>query len=205
MRIMIATEGESEVRVLPEIVCAVRPEVICKKVLKVTCQPDGTPKHIANAACSLLYIAESKDVDKFVLVLDREDNQREAGTIARDVKQAIMALRSWPFEVSVVLKDRTLENWLIADLDALRKQRARFRVTDAVARQVEPDKADRVRAIEVLKRVTLGRGYDKKIDGLNIAKRLDVDAAGMHSRSFRHFLHVLGHETYSEQCRRPAL
>jgi hypothetical protein len=106
----------------------------------------------------------------------------------------------WPFEVRVVIKDRTLENWLIADLQALRQQHARFTITAALARQVEPDKADRVNALNFLNRATNGRSYDKKVDGVNIAERMDVDKAAQNSRSLRHLLHVLHHDSYSDQC-----
>ena len=139
----------------------------------------------------------------FVLVLDREQQDGCPGALADALKTEMERLGPWPFRVDVVYKDRALENWLIADLKALRAQRARYDVSSALVRQVEPDKADRVKAIDLLNKAAKGRQYEKIEDGKKIAERVDLLAAARHSRSFRHMLHVLGHVEYPDQCRQP--
>ncbi|MEV8179010.1 DUF4276 family protein [Cellulosimicrobium funkei] len=202
---MVATEGASEFVSLPEILKGVRIEGLrpVVQVIRVPCQPDGAARLIARAAEPSLKIAIAKRCDAYVLVLDREQRTERAGAIAATIKSEVERLGRWPFDVFVVMKDRAFENWLVADLNALRSQRARFTVTSAMARRVEPDKADRAPAIEMLEAASNGKSYDKKGDGLNIARRMDVEAAARHSRSFRHLLHVLQHDSYAAQCKQP--
>lgn len=103
-----------------------------------------------------------------------------------------------------MIKDRTFENWLIADPGAFKKQKARFKITKALESQVVPDKADRVPADRWLDSAVVGKSsYEKKRDATNTVKHFSVARAAKNSRSFRHFCHVLGYEDYAEQCKRP--
>lgn len=205
MSVIIATEGVSEYRALPEILKSVRSGggALNARVLKISCQPDGPVRGIARSAKVALNIASAKKAELFVLVLDREQRAEAPGDLAAEIASEIFALDNWRFRLAVVMKDRMFENWLVADLGALRKQPARFTVTDAMARRVEPNKADRVDATKLLEQAAIRQSYDKQADSLKIAKRMDIDKAALHSRSLRHLLHVLGHETYMQQCRQP--
>lgn len=205
MSVVIATEGVSEYRALPEILKSVRSGggALNARVLKISCQPDGPVRGIARATKTALNIAKAKNAELFVLVLDREQRSAAPGDLAAEIVSEIFALDNWRFRLAVVMKDRMFENWLVADLGALRKQPARFTVTNAMVRKVEPNKADRVNATKLLEQAAVRQSYDKQADSLKIAKRMDIEKAALHSRSLRHFLHVLGHDTYMQQCRQP--
>lgn len=160
-------------------------------VLHVKCQPDGPTRGIAKACEPVLRQAKARAADLFILVIDREKQTCPPGNLAAALTADIKRLGPWSFEVEVVYKDRTFENWLIADLDALRAQPARFKVSAALARQVEPDKADSVEALGLLKSAVKGKQYEKAQDSQKIAERMDLTSAARNSRSIRHLLHVL--------------
>lgn len=204
MKAVVATEGMGEYKLLPELFHRAGIDGLVTCMLKVDCQPDGSAYHVAKSCSPALKIARLKGVDLFVLIIDRENQQTVPGSLAVAVCAAIQAIDAWPFEVSVVYKDRTFENWLIADPEALKLQPARFNFTQAMVRQVTPNKADKVKAIDILKRAAIGRSYDKIADGARIIAKYDVLAAAANSRSLRHLLHVLGHSCYGSQCRLPA-
>ncbi|MEV8358496.1 DUF4276 family protein [Microbacterium sp. NPDC076895] len=203
MKTMIVTEGMGEFSAFKTLFTSLPTKngALAPRIAHVTCQPDGAVKGIAKACEPLLRQAHARKVDLFVLVIDREQQARTPGELARALKSQLDSLSPGLFRIEVVYKDRTFENWLIADLDALRKQRARYEVSDALVRQVEPDKADMVKALDLLKKAARGKQYDKIDDGQKIANRLDLMAAARHSRSFRHLLHILGHVDYLHQCR----
>ena len=206
MKTMIVTEGTGEFSAFKTLFTSLPTTTgsLAPKVVHVTCQPDGPVKGIAKACGPLLRQAHARKTDLFVLVIDREQQLSTPGELSPAMKAELERISPGSFRIEVVYKDRTFENWLIADLDALRKQRARYEVSDALVRQVEPDKADRVKALDLLKKATKGKQYDKIVDGQKIAERIDLMAAARHSRSFRHLLHILGHVEYLDQCRQAA-
>lgn len=172
-------------------------------MLRVVCQPDGPVKGIAKACGPALRQAKARGAELFVLVIDREQQQESVGALATVLKGELEKAGPWPFKVEVVFKDRTFENWLVADVQAVREQRGRFDLTQSAVRKVEPDKADHVDALAILQKAAKGKQYEKIEDGRKIAGHLDLSRAAKNSRSLRHMLHVLGVEAYADQCRRP--
>jgi len=136
-------------------------------------------------------------------LIDREQQEACPGQIATLLEQEF-GRKGTNLAVRVALKDRTFENWLIADLGALQSQPARFAVTAAISRCVEPDKADRCDAEKIIKKAAANGQYDKITDAERISTKLDIESAARNSRSFRHFLHILGHSSYRSQCRLPS-
>lgn len=205
MKAVIVTEGLGEFSAFKRLFGSVPTAngLLSTTVLHVACQPDGPMPGIAKACEPRLRDARARRADLFVLVLDREQQGPRPGELAQSLSDELVRLGPWPFEVRVVYKDRTFENWLISDLGALRSQRARYDVTDALVRKIEPDKADRVAALDLLKKAVKGKQYEKIEDGKRIAEKMNVKAAARNSRSLRHLLHVLGHTDYSVQCRQP--
>lgn len=203
MKTMIVTEGVGEYSAFKVLFSSLPTTsgALAPKIVRVTCQPDGPIKGIAKACEPLLRQAHARKTDLFVLVIDREQQESTPLELASALKGELASLSPGSFHIEVVYKDRTFENWLIADLNALRKQPARYAVSNALIRHVEPDKADSARAIDLLKKAVKGKQYDKIDDGQKIADRLDLMAAARNSRSFRHLLHVLGHVEYLDQCR----
>lgn len=204
---MIATEGMGEFSAFKSLFASLPTATgtLSPRIVHLTCQPDGPIKGIAKACGPLLRQANARNADLFVLVIDREQQVRTPRELALALQDELVRTSPGSFRIEVVYKDRTFENWLIADLSALRKQRARYQVSDALVRQVEPDKADTARALDLLKRAAKGKEYDKIDDGQKIADRLDLMEAARNSRSFRHLLHILGHAEYRDQCKRPVM
>jgi hypothetical protein len=204
MEVIIATEGLGEYAAFKRLFASLPTSQgsLSPRVLHVTCQPDGPTRGIAKKCEPLLRQARARNADLFVLVIDRERQDSRAGELAQRLQSEIDRLGPWPFRVEVVYKDRTFENWLVADLGALRRQPARYEVTSAMANQIEPDKADRVNALALLKKAAKARHYEKIEDGKRIVEHMSVEAAARNSRSLRHLLHVLGHTSYQSQCRR---
>lgn len=203
MRVALITEGVSEFKSLPMLYpqLQARSGNILFSPLKVNVPPTAAPRIIARECRSRLLIAQAKGANIAVIVLDREDREECAGLIATEVGQAASA-SCHALPVKVVLKDRTFENWLIADLEALRKRPARFQVSKGAVRRVEPGKADRCDGYSILTSCIKGDRYEKVRDSQAICSNMDVTAVARHSRSFRHFLHMLGDPMYATQCRR---
>lgn len=149
-------------------------------------------KHVA--------VLSGRAVDRIVVLVDREERTDCCGKLANDLATALAA--TYPFQFTVVVKNRTFENWLIADIDALSQQRQRFVVSAAHRRRVEPNKADRVDALRLLKEAAK-EGYSKVVDAERIMRRADVLRIAANSRSFRRYLRVLDYPTYRHQSRVP--
>lgn len=95
------------------------------------------------------------------------------------------------------------ENWLVSDVEALKCQPGRFAVSDADARRVVPNRADRIDAMTLLKRMCKDAAYEKVRDSERILTRADVMRMAENSRSFRRFLRVVGHPSYQRQSASP--
>ncbi|GAA0948580.1 hypothetical protein GCM10009554_46320 [Kribbella koreensis] len=207
MRIAILTEGDGEFKALPRLYPQLReaiPRSTILRPLKVATTPYAAPGTIAQQCISRLTIAKSQQADRFILLLDREQQDKCSGVIADSISsQIIKKISLPPKSLYVVLKDRTFENWLIADPDALRSQRARFRLTVAFERAAGRGGSDRADALSLLKAVAVGSDYDKIEDADRICARQSIGKVASNSRSFRHFLHAIGHPDYQDQCRQP--
>lgn len=206
MKIAVVTEGESEYAALPKLESQLvaRTEMSSMRVLKLSVQPDGPPAKIARALKDKLLPLLRGRFDMVILLIDREQQSASCGTIATQIQAELVKQCGSTMPITVALKDRCFENWVVADLDALGAQSARYRITRSHRAKTEPNKADTVDALRLLNEATIGPRYDKVKDGIRWAQKADVAKAAQHSRSFRHLLHVLGDETYLDQCRSPA-
>lgn len=207
MRISIITEGKSEFASLPKIYDQLRRRTgnIILAPLLVSVAPDASPAVVARECKSRIAIAlGSQRPDLIIILLDREQQAEPPGTIASVIENAVLRACGEDPRVRVVLKDRTFENWLVADLDGLESMPARFDVSVNMRRAVEPNRADSCDALGLLKK-SARRGYEKIDDSIKIMERYDVGRAARHSRSVRHFLHVLGDPLYASQCRAAVL
>lgn len=204
-RIAFITEGQSEFQSLPFLYeqLSARSNTVLLSPLRINVSPDAPVAHIAKQSKALVKIALARRVDLVVVLFDRERAPSSPGEIAVGLRNAIHEACELQGTCEVVIKDRMYENWLVADVDGLKSHRKRFRVTQAVERQVAPNKADRADALALLKKAAIGSDYDKVADSKRICRTLDVERAAQNSRSFRHLLHVLGDFDYSSQCKVP--
>lgn len=203
MKIAILTEGVSEFKSLPILYSQIHAQInaLVMKPLKISTSPDAPTNAIVRECQSKILMAERSGANRVVLILDREQQQGCPGIIAESIEAAINKTSALP--VSVVLKNRTYENWLIADVDGLKTLKGRFNIDRSFVSKVKPDKADSVDGYVLLNRASRRGEYDKVPDGEKIAKTMNVSRAAANSRSFRHFLHVLGYGAYREGCRLP--
>jgi hypothetical protein len=167
----------------------------------VSVHPRARPAQIAKACNDKIVLSLQGTADLVVVLLDREDASGCCGDLAKTVEAALRPPKGRGLSARVVLKDRMFENWLVADLEALRSQPARFKVSEAMRNKIEIGKADGCDAAELLRAAALRKPFDKVKDAEAICERIDPVRAARHSRSFRHLLHVLGDPLYATGCR----
>lgn len=198
------TEGTAEYQSLPLIYPQLnnRSGNQIVETLKINVSPTAPEAVIARECRSRLKIAAAKAAHLVIVVLDREQQDRCPGEFAHAVLSFLTLDAQYKPRIQVVIKDRCFENWLVADISSLAKFPKRFQVSQNMRRIVEPGKADRCDGQALMRRAVIGRsGYDKVEDARRICGALSVAGVARNSRSFRHFLHVVGDRQYLEQCK----
>ncbi len=199
MTIGIIVEGQEESQSLSHITAKIDIKgVTIRKPLYAPIEPKATPGQIAKALESRLKILGV--IDRVLILIDLENLDTCPGKRAEFLEQAV---RKMGYEnVQVVIKQRTFENWLIADCDALR-QLTNFTLTKALIRQVT-GKADSIPdAVKLLSSVKNDkRSFHKTQDGTAVAKKATPNTIALHSRSLRRFLRLLTHPAYKNQSKK---
>lgn len=201
-RVGVIVDGDSEYHALPKLLRRI-PDTECQLVstLLAPIPPTATPGVIANSCRSRIEILARQQVSDIIVLLDREDDPDCPGSRALAIGSKLTIPASC--RGYVVIKDRMFENWLIADLNALKLFPKRYNITPAVERKVIGDRADSVNALALMKAVTKP-SYDKVPDSKKILSVADPMNMAANSRSFRHLLRVLGNTTYKDQSKRPS-
>jgi len=204
VNIAIITEGVSEYRSIPLLYPQLNRRSGNRIVatMRVNVSPLAPDKVIAHKCAPLLVAAKAKSAERVVVLLDREQRDECAGDIASSLEFAISARSPGPI-ICVVLKDRTYENWLLADVDALAAQPGRFRLTQGLVKAVQPDRADSCTGIQLLGKAAIKVPYSKVEDSVRICRKMDLGRASQHSRSLRRFLRIIDDAAYLEQSRLP--
>lgn len=199
MNIGIVTEGLAERTALEEIVKELRKAgITILKPIRANVEPKATAKQMAKAAKSAISLLNRKGCKKIIFLIDFEDqkvciidkkNELEASLNNLDVG-----------EVSVVIKARQFENWLIADPDAIDKCK-NFNITKAFKNRVETNKADSVsKPVTELERIkTNKKSFDKNSDTVAIAKNCNPVTMARNSRSFRRFMYLIDHPMWIDK------
>lgn len=207
MKIGVVADGDSEVAALPKLydsISAASGNSLAHPI-KAEVHPEGKIGTIVKNYADVLQTLTGKEFDKVVVLIDRERRDECCGTIAAEIVEALKKREEWQFELAVVVKDRTFEHWLIADIRALKAQQARFRLNETAATMVSQRGADALDADALLKRWAIKpHSYQKIKDSVRILEQADPLRMAMTSRSFRRFLHCLGHPAYSAQSRKAA-
>lgn len=202
MKVGIVVEGQAELLALRRLLPKIRAPGRQLTAAHALMQPHAPPGQIALAATKKLATLRADGAQTFVVLIDCEDPGRCPCQFAKGIQQALAKLE-WP-GVHVVVKTLKFENWLIADVDALKRMRARFRVTRRFEKRVSPNKADNVAdATAELARLCQGDAYHKREDPLKIAEHQEPRRIAENSRSFRRFLRVVGCRKYASQSRKP--
>jgi hypothetical protein len=195
-------EGTGEVPTLSKIIQKLQTKnAILGRPLRADLQPKATPAQVAASAKNAIAYFCRRNVDLVVVLIDREDNAN-APTFSAALRQAFQSL--YPrITIEVVVKDSCVENWLIADPDALKLQKKRFNITPAFVNRVIPNKADLQNAHAMLNDAAIKFNYDKGSDPQKITQLQDPHRVASNSRSFRRFLRVIGDPKYATQSKLP--
>lgn len=200
MKVGLVVDGDSELLALPILLPRIRGTHRVIKTVKADIQPYSSPQNIARKVQRQLPILKELGVQIVVIVLDREKNPQCCGQWSSAIRDAVISLAGGSnfSEFRIVLKNRTFENWLIADQASLLSQKSRFRW-----RRLSGE-VDELNARDLLNRAAIGAAYHKIRDSIRIVKLAEPAQIGSQSRSFRKFLGVLGCAEYRTQTRQAA-
>jgi hypothetical protein len=191
MKIGVVVDGDSEFTALPALYESLRAATghTFLNPIKAPLQPMAPYPVIARAARKSVEQLLQRGAQRVLILVDRETRHECPPLLAQSIQGEVTA----DADVLVVIKDRTFENWLIADLSALKSQNAKYTISGATERSVR-NKADAVDALPLLKRcLRPGMTYHKVQDARRIMDRADIAEIARHSRSFRRFLASSGH------------
>jgi hypothetical protein len=201
MKIGLVVDGVSEYSALPYVLNRLAPLTGHQylRVIKADIQPLAPLPSIARVCKPAVAQLAARGADRILVLLDREQQEACAPTLASDLG---LVLSTSGCPATVIYKDRTFENWLLGDVNAIRAHPARFNIAPGQIRQIQPDRVDRVDGLAML-RLIARRGYDKVGDSRVILESAQPAQIGLHSRSFRKFLREVGDPTYAAQSRVP--
>ncbi|MDW4908742.1 DUF4276 family protein [Streptomyces sp. ADMS] len=203
-RIGVVTEGESEVKGLPEIYPALEERVGSQllRPIRSSVDPLSPIPVLTKGLRTGIQLSLARNAQLVVVLLDRENSETCAGARAADIERRLR--EEVDDVVRVVIKDRTFENWLIASPEAFIKQRSKYSHPERISRAACPNKADRHDAPCDLINSAMTKGrYDKTADAPRILRFSNLDSMAANSRSFRRFLAVLGDPKYASGSKRP--
>jgi hypothetical protein len=207
VKVALIVDGLGEVAALPILYSRIRTtHALLKPVHERRLQPLARPEQIASIVARRCEVLADQGVDLIVVLLDRETRDECPGAFASRLQAMIVQqIRFGSFNVAVVLKNRRLENWLVADLECLNRAPRLFADRHRVVQSVPVGNADGVEdAFDILQRACGPRGRYNKVEGAKaICTHLDPGRAALNSRSFRRFLRVLEDSRYLDQSRLP--
>jgi hypothetical protein len=206
MKIGLIVDGDSEYYSLAKVLSRVQTDDQILNPLLADIQPLAPAAQVARVVRPGILTLASRGVERVVVLLDLEHRAPCAGPWATELRGAIVggcADCGVP-DLRIVLKRRMYENWLVGDLDALRRMPARFAVPASAVASVVPNKADNIDALALLKAAARKTPYHKTNDAQRIMQRADPLVIGQNSRSFRKLLQLVGSTVYAGQTLVPA-
>lgn len=191
MKIGFLTEGRGEVPALPKLFAELKsmasiPVQYLHPVF-VDVSPDAPAKLIARGVKPRLDALVGRGANKLVLVLDRESVKISAAKRAAEISTALT--QHCTHNVCVIIKDRCIENWLIADPQAYRKQRALF--PNAARIRYPSGRADNQDAEALIKAAIVNGNYDKMRHPEKILSKSSPAVMALNSKSFAQFVSVV--------------
>jgi len=206
MRIGLIVDGESELAAMPKLfpILNATLEHHVVGIVQRAIQPKAPTSTIVLACNGGVRALKRTRPDRAIVLLDREDLAECPGSFAERIREGVARVaRAGDPDVRVVVKDRTFENWLIADVMAVKGSPGRFNLTNAMERQIARASADHVDADQIIRSACIGGSYQKTKDSARIMRHASIDRIAANSRSFRRFLRVLDHPDYRDQSRNP--
>jgi len=205
MRFGPIVDGQAEFFSLPKLIPRIPGNHIILRPLRADIQPYSPIPRIVQAVKSRLHIHASKGADVALVVLDRESRMDCPGEWGQRLESALRVgcAGCGIDRFKVVVKNRMFENWLISDPHAIAGMTSRFKLTPNQIALIEPDKADEIDALAILRTAAIKKSYDKVQDAVRILKAANPVVMGKNSRSFRRLLHVVGSPPYQNQSKNP--
>jgi hypothetical protein len=204
-KIGIIVDGQAEYRSLPELMGKIQTPYAILNPIYADIQPFAPPGQIAQSIRKKLPILKAQNAKNVIVLIDRETRTECPGEFANSIMNRLQVpCANLGFtNLTVVIKDKTFENWLLSDPVALRQLRGRFH-TKYTQRQTLFTRADTTPALQWIKEAVNGESYNKVSDSINILRRADPLRMAISSRSFRRFLRVVGHPLYFAQSKKSA-
>lgn len=203
MKIGIIVDGDAESQALFNLTQNINIENIqIIKPIYADIQPKASFEQIAKKALKSIGFLRGKNADKIIGFIDREDSEACPTEIRNKPEEAFKKIANE--DICIVVKNRKFENWLCADIEALKKMPRRFSVTTAFENQVK-NKADSIKDAEkLLDTITIPKEsrYHKRKDAQNITAKQNILNIACNSRSFRRFLRLISHPSYLEQSKK---
>lgn len=201
MKIGIIADGQAEIVALRELFARITVDgvTLCNP-LYADMQPLSSPAQVFKAAEGKLAICSQRGCNRTIVLLDHEDRTDCPGIRATEITSIFS--KNGHSSVSVVIKQRAFENWLIGDLDSVRKCGKRFNIRDGLIERVKKSGADSLSAIALLDGCVTD-GYSKRRDAIQICKAICPLEVARNSRSFRKLLRACGHSKYLKQSKSP--
>ncbi|WP_006575606.1 DUF4276 family protein [Cupriavidus sp. HPC(L)] len=204
-KIGIIVEGAGEIDAISSLIGKVDSVHEIKGTpLRADLQPKATPMVIARSARSQVLTWCRRGVDSILILIDREDHPC-AVQFSQELRTAFNKLYSdTKIDFQVVVKDKSIENWLIADPVALKTMTARFKVSAAFEKAIQNKCCDSItNPIDLLNSISIKKRYHKGDDPASICKQQNPLRAAANSRSYRKLLRELGSKQYATQSKYP--
>lgn len=186
LRVGIVTEGRGEVPAFPPLYPSLQALVAPSRQVQflnpafAPADPCAPPVVIAKACKPRVDALHARGAELVFVTLDRECITETAIQRGEAIGQQLAAMCAG--ETVVLIKDRAVENWLIADPGAFDRSRALF--PDAARVRYPQGRADSQDAIALIKAAIKGGRYDKMRHPTKIWERSDCAVMEVNSRSF---------------------
>lgn len=195
-KVGFVTEGDAEIASLPELYpqLEVRTNNQFLRPVRANVDPLAPVPVIAKGVTERVRLSIARGATAVVVLLDREDHVDSASVRAAQIQAGLR--KFFGGNVSVVVKDRMYENWLISCPASFVAQKGRFPSCEAI--RFPEGRGDAVPNATRLIGQARGRGdYEKVADAKRLLQKADVDALARNSRSFRRLLAVIGDPLYA--------
>lgn len=135
---------------------------------------ESLDRYVRRAIIPAVDICLQKHPDIVLVLLDREDRDQCPGSLASMIAKIINRQR-----VAVVIANRRIENWIIADSANVNRSKL---VNNPLPR-LKPAEADGRNALEMIKRAMSPTGYKKATHGVALLARVNCIDKHVRARS----------------------
>ncbi|MES0335084.1 MAG: DUF4276 family protein [Candidatus Magnetobacterium sp. LHC-1] len=153
---------------------------------------DVTAESYVNSISGYLNKALRGSFRHIICILDREERQPTAVEFGNSVLEEIQKQLSRKFnddqlkKITVVVSDRCFENWIVADIEGIKKKQ------DLIPQDNAQDNFEGRNGAAILKKITSGK-YDKTAHAKLLFNCVRFDVARVNSTSFDRFCSTINY------------